>query len=82
MNQAILPLWHDYSENSKSALPHEFFPDFAQWKLNVDGPEHESWVLAAAKQNLPLFLFPAGKIRRLETFSHPMLYIRTSTLQQ
>ncbi|MEC7229410.1 MAG: deoxyhypusine synthase family protein [Candidatus Thermoplasmatota archaeon] len=57
IESAILPLWHDYSSNSKSALPHEFFYQILlSGELNVDGPEHESWVLAAAKQNLPLFV--------------------------
>ena len=57
IESAILPLWQDYSSNSKSALPHEFFYEILlSGDLTVDGLEDESWVMAAAKNNLPLFV--------------------------
>ena len=54
---AILPLWQEYSDNGKSALPHEFFYRILlERKLNIDGDLTASWVLAAAENNLPLFV--------------------------
>ena len=57
IESAILPLWQDYSSNNESALPHEFFYEILlSGDLTVDGLEDESWVMAAAKHNLPLFV--------------------------
>ena len=54
---AILPQWQEYSDNSKSALPHEFFYQILlNGELDFDGDPSASWVLAAAKNNLPLFV--------------------------
>ena len=53
----ILPLWQDYSQAHRSALPHEFFYQLLlSGDLKIDGSEEESWVMAAAKNNLPLFV--------------------------
>ena len=57
IESAILPLWQDYSSNNESALPHEFFYQILlSGDLAIDGLEDESWVMAAAKHNLPLFV--------------------------
>ena len=57
IESAILPLWQDYSSKNKSALPHEFFYQILLSRdLLVDGLEDDSWVMAAAKHNLPLFV--------------------------
>ena len=57
IESAILPLWQDYSSNNESALPHEFFYQILlSGDLVIDGLEDESWIMAAAKHNLPLFV--------------------------
>ena len=57
IESAILPLWQDYSNNNESALPHEFFYQILlSGELKIDGLEDESWVMAAAKKNLPMFV--------------------------
>ena len=57
IESTILPLWRDYSSHNKSALPHEFFYQILlSGGLQIDGLENESWVMAAAKHNLPLFV--------------------------
>ena len=57
IESAILPLWQDYSSNNESALPHEFFYQILlSGDLAIDGLEDESWIMAAAKHNLPLFV--------------------------
>ena len=57
IESAILPLWQDYSSNNESALPHEFFYQILlSGDLVIDGLENESWIMAAAKHNLPLFV--------------------------
>ena len=57
IESAILPIWQDYSSNNKSALPHEFFYQILlSGDLLIDGLEDESWVMAAANHNLPLFV--------------------------
>lgn len=57
IEDVILPLWQKYSDNGKSALPHEFFYQILlDSKLNIDGDLSASWVLAAAENNLPLFV--------------------------
>tara|TARA_B100001248_G_scaffold260768_1_gene249935 strand:+ start:7424 stop:8374 length:951 start_codon:yes stop_codon:yes gene_type:complete len=57
IERSILPLWHDYSDNNKSALPHEFiYQALLEDRLSLSGNLSESWVLAAAKNNLPLFV--------------------------
>ena len=57
IESAILPLWQDYSNNNESALPHKFFYQILlSGDLKIDGLEDESWVMAAAKKNLPVFV--------------------------
>ena len=57
IESAILPIWESYSQSNKSALPHEFFYKILlSGDLAVDGSEDESWTIAAAKNNLPLFV--------------------------
>ena len=57
IEKAILPLWQDYSQNNKHALPHEFFYQILRSNsLSYDGEPDDSWVLAAAQTNLPLFV--------------------------
>lgn len=57
IESAILPLWQDYSNNNESALPHKFFYQILlSGELKIDGLEDESWVMAAAKKNLPVFV--------------------------
>ena len=53
----ILPLWKSSSKNKKSHLPHVFFYQILlDSQLNFDGNKNDSWVLAAAENNLPLFV--------------------------
>lgn len=57
IEKAILPIWQDFSENNKSALPHEFlFQILLNDKLDISGNPSESWVLAAARENVPVFV--------------------------
>ena len=57
IESAIIPLWQDYSKNNESALPHKFFYQILlSGDLKIDGLEDESWVMAAAKKNLPVFV--------------------------
>jgi len=57
IESTILPLWRDYSSKNESALPHEFFYQMLlNNQLTIDGNPDDSWVLAAAKHNLPLFV--------------------------
>jgi deoxyhypusine synthase len=57
IENAILPLWKDSSNNKKPHLPHEFFYQILLGdQLNLDGNPNESWVMAAAETNLPLFV--------------------------
>ena len=57
IESTILPLWRDYSSNNKSALPHEFFYQMLlNNQLTIDGNPDDSWVSAAARHNLPLFV--------------------------
>ena len=50
-------IWQDFSENNKSALPHEFlFQILLNDKLDISGNPSESWVLAAARENVPVFV--------------------------
>ena len=57
IENAILPLWKTASSCKKAHLPHEFFYQLLQSnQLNLDGNPDESWVMAAAKTNLPLFV--------------------------
>ena len=57
IESVILPIWENYSQSNKSALPHEFFYKILlSGDLAVDGSEDESWTMAAAKNNLPLFV--------------------------
>jgi len=57
IENAILPLWKDSSNADKSHLPHEFFYQILLGnQLNLDGNPNESWVMAAAEKNLPLFV--------------------------
>jgi len=57
IEKAILPLWQDYSLNNKKALPHEFFYQILRsGDLNYDSDPEDSWMLAAAENNLPLFV--------------------------
>lgn len=57
IESAILPIWESYSQTNESALPHEFFYKILlSGDLETDGSEDESWVMAAAKNNLPLFV--------------------------
>ncbi len=57
IESTILPLWRDYSSNNNSALPHEFFYQMLlNNQLTIDGNPDDSWVSAAAKHNLPLFV--------------------------
>jgi len=57
IEKKILPLWMEYSNDNKSALPHKFFYDILQsGELLYDGEPNDSWMLAAAENNLPLFV--------------------------
>ena len=57
IEQAMLPLWRKYSDSGNSALPHEFFYQLLNnSELTFDGNPNDSWVLAAANHNLPLFV--------------------------
>ena len=57
IEKAIFSLWQEYSTAQQSALPHEFFYQMLlNNQLIIDGNPDDSWVLAAAKHNLPLFV--------------------------
>ena len=57
LEDSILPLWQDYSRDNKKALPHEFFYQVLRSEtLSYDGEPEDSWMLAAAKKDLPLFV--------------------------
>ena len=57
LEDSILPLWQDYSRDNKKALPHEFFYQVLRSEtLSYDGDPEDSWMLAAAKKDLPLFV--------------------------
>ena len=57
IEKTILSLWQEYSTTQQSALPHEFFYQMLlNNQLTIDGNPDDSWVLAAAKHDLPLFV--------------------------
>ncbi len=57
IEKSIFLLWQEYSTTQQSALPHEFFYQMLlNNQLTIDGNPDDSWVLAAAKHNLPLFV--------------------------
>ena len=57
IEKVIFPLWQEYSQNNKKALPHEFFYQILRsGKLPYDGNPEDSWMLAAAENNLPIFV--------------------------
>ena len=57
IEQVILPLWQDYSSSNKSALPHQYvYQILLNNKLPTEGAIDDSWVYAAAKADLPLFV--------------------------
>ena len=57
IEELLLPLWQEYTVTGASALPHEFFYDIIlDENLQIDGYIEDSWLYAAAKHNLPLFV--------------------------
>ena len=57
IEELLLPLWQEYTVTGASALPHEFFYDIIlDENLRIDGYIEDSWLYAAAKHNLPLFV--------------------------
>ena len=57
IEQQILPLWKKYSEENRSELPHQFFYQILKnGNLSLQGDPSNSWMLAAADNNLPLFV--------------------------
>tara|TARA_B100000900_G_scaffold95951_1_gene79008 strand:+ start:61 stop:1026 length:966 start_codon:yes stop_codon:yes gene_type:complete len=57
IENAILPLWKACSNDGTSYLPHEFFYQIlAAGQLNLDGSPEDSWLMAAAETDLPLFV--------------------------
>ncbi|MDD5586394.1 MAG: deoxyhypusine synthase family protein [Alphaproteobacteria bacterium] len=55
----VIPLWEEAAKNNKPLLPHEFLykvilnPNF-QKEFQI--PREDSWMLAAAEKNLPVFV--------------------------
>lgn len=57
IEELLLPLWQEYTVTGASALPHEFFYGIVlDENLQIDGNIEDSWLHAAAKHNLPLFV--------------------------
>lgn len=55
----VLKKWQDYSERGKSAFPHEFFYEILRegsLKHHYQIDPKDSWLMAAAEKNLPMFV--------------------------
>jgi deoxyhypusine synthase len=53
----MIPLWQEADKSNKQALPHEFFYEILlSGKMQFDGDIENSWLMSAAKHNLPLFV--------------------------
>ena len=57
IERVMLPLWQNYSDNGQAKLPHEFFFEILQsGNLKIEGNPQDSWVMAAAQMEIPLFV--------------------------
>lgn len=55
----ILPLWKAASKSGEARLPHEYFYEIAlkeEFQNSFQIPRENSWLLAAAENNIPLFV--------------------------
>ena len=57
IEKTLLPIWKKYTEQQRSALPHQFIYEMLKLdNFTSQGSPEDSWVLAAANQDLPLFV--------------------------
>lgn len=55
----VIPLWKEAAKNKKPRLPHEFLYEIVlspEFQKEFQIPKKDSWLLAAAEKNLPLFV--------------------------
>jgi len=55
----IVPLWKAASDNKQPLFPHEFMYKIAlnkEFQKNLQIPKENSWIIAAAEKNLPIFV--------------------------
>ena len=53
----ITPLWAEANNSNRQELPHQYFYDILlSGKMKFDGEIENSWLMSAAKNNIPLFV--------------------------